>query len=52
MLLMTIYFILLGSSFYFFFLSAPDEKEDKQYANHSIDTPPLPHIKEANQHAR
>ncbi|NQD66709.1 hypothetical protein HP456_12345 [Bacillus haikouensis] len=50
--MMTIYFILLGSLFYFLFLSASDEKEDKQYADYPIDTPPLPHIKEANQHVR
>jgi hypothetical protein len=52
MLLMTIYFILLGSLFYYLFLPASVEKEDKQYADHPIDTQPLPYIKEANQHAR
>ncbi|SCC25142.1 hypothetical protein GA0061094_3467 [[Bacillus] enclensis] len=54
MLLMTIYFIVLGSLFYLFFISASAEaKKDKPYGERPVDAPPLPsYIKEANQHVR
>ncbi|WP_171910767.1 hypothetical protein [Rossellomorea aquimaris] len=51
--MMTIYFIVLGSLFYFFFLSASEAKKDKQYGELRAGEPPLPsYIKEANQHVR
>ncbi len=54
MLFMTIYFIVLGSLFYLFFISASAEaKKDKPYGERPVDAPPLPsYIKEANQHVR
>ncbi|QTC40534.1 hypothetical protein I7V34_15345 [Bacillus sp. V3] len=51
--MMTIYFIVLGSLFYFFFISASEAKKDKQYGERPVEAPPLPsYIKEANQHVR
>jgi hypothetical protein len=53
MLLMTIFFIVLGTLYYFLFVSASEAKKDKQYVERPAGEPPLPsYIKEANQHVR